>query len=219
MNTRTAVFEQEAPIGTNCLPPVAQPKPEEYYPNINVVTIGPRIYATRALSPLSWEPYNLLTSGLSLSPASTIPQQSPSSIQTDPYTLLDYIAKAAVITSKDAVSRRITNLIRAYQSESDSGDFPSLLSINDFYRFMQSTELDIRTPSLTISAAGLLRAQWNQGRERVLAQFRGDEDVDYVVVVHHPKHWGKFERKSGRCLQTNLLDNLSDRQKELLTQE
>jgi len=142
--------------------------------------------------------------------------ETPEYWKSDPFSFVDYISSFLPETRQIPISNRITDLIRAYQTESEEGGPPSLLSIKDFFCFMQSADEALSRPSLTISARGLLRSEWAQNRERVIVQFRGDEDVDYVVVVHHPKHQGRFERKAGRCAQSNLLDNLSARQQRLL---
>lgn len=150
---------------------------------------------------------------------STIPNDALGIRNADPFSFVDYLSNLSPETRRSRTSNRIASLIRAYQSESDDGAVPSLLSIKDFFCFFQVADGSLRSPSLTISAAGLLRAEWAQNRERVIVQFRGDEDVDYAVIVHHPKRRGQFERKSGRCSQNNLLENLSTQQQRLLFEE
>lgn len=217
MNTSTSMVREQVPENILWDFVDAFKQSSQQYVDTKKSALKPTIVETHdvlnlgSLSGLQ-QAYSPLTSSIS-----TFPLDAWTNRLADPLWMIGEIASLSQLKDIARLHNRITNLVRAFQAESPQGESPSLLSMKDFFSFMQSAPFELDLPSLSFSASGLLRAIWSHERERVIVQFRGDEDVDYVVVVHHPKHWGKFERKSGRCSQQNLFENLSPEQLSLLT--
>lgn len=149
----------------------------------------------------------------------TLPSEPLMYWATNPKYFVDFLSQDSPVPLKEKMKDRINSLIRSFQIESKNGESPSLLSIRDFLQFLSLSEGDLIAPSLTLSATGLIRAEWSQNRERIILQFRGDEDVDYVVFVHHPKHRNRYQRKSGRCSRYCIFENLSRNEQRLLFSE
>lgn len=119
--------------------------------------------------------------------------------------IVQSVRASSVQTYGLKLANRLETLIEAYADE-NRGRLLSADSLRDLIRFLEINST-FRYPTVTVTPAGNLYAQWKRGDDKLLSiHFLPTGDARFVIFKPNPQHAGRIVRISGSATADVLAD-------------